>query len=257
MSALSAPPRDDAGFRLRGMQMNRTETFTDAAFAFALTLLVVSLDPPASYIELRHALQDVPAFLLSATMLMVFWRAHHTWSRRFGLEDTTSIILSCILVFTVLIYVYPLRFMFGLMMSWYGGLFGVTLGNGVTLDRMADVNQLFVIYGIGFSVMATTIVLLNLHALRLGKALGLDAVERHETAAMAGAWAIMTGFGIASTVAAVVLPENLPGIPGWVYAPLAIVMPMYGRAMTRRRPSGQEEPVVMPEPAAVRLATTD
>lgn len=31
------------GFRLRGMDMTRTETFTDAAFAFALTLLVVSV----------------------------------------------------------------------------------------------------------------------------------------------------------------------------------------------------------------------
>jgi len=38
--------RDGSGFRLRGLQMTRIETFTDAAFAFALILLVVSLDPP-------------------------------------------------------------------------------------------------------------------------------------------------------------------------------------------------------------------
>lgn len=41
-------PCDSAGFRLRGLDMTRIETFTDAAFAFALTLLVISIDPPTS-----------------------------------------------------------------------------------------------------------------------------------------------------------------------------------------------------------------
>ena len=42
-----APDREPAvdwpvehGFRMRGLQMTRVETFTDAAFAFAVTLLV-------------------------------------------------------------------------------------------------------------------------------------------------------------------------------------------------------------------------
>ena len=34
----------EAGVRLRGEQVTRLETFVDAAFAFAMTLLVVSFD---------------------------------------------------------------------------------------------------------------------------------------------------------------------------------------------------------------------
>ena len=79
--------RDSAGFRLRGLQMTRVETFTDAAFAFALTLLVISLQPPTSFNDLLTALRGVPPFLLSASMLMMFWWGHHQWSRRYGLDD--------------------------------------------------------------------------------------------------------------------------------------------------------------------------
>ncbi|HEX9281212.1 MAG TPA: hypothetical protein VF878_01925, partial [Candidatus Udaeobacter sp.] len=38
---LDALPRLD-GFRLRGMQMTRLETFIDAAFAFAISMLVIA-----------------------------------------------------------------------------------------------------------------------------------------------------------------------------------------------------------------------
>jgi hypothetical protein len=34
------------GFRLRGGEISRVESFSDAVFGFALTLLVVSLDVP-------------------------------------------------------------------------------------------------------------------------------------------------------------------------------------------------------------------
>ncbi len=41
------------GFRERGMQVTRTETFVDAAFAFAVTLLIVNLEKfPESSAEL-------------------------------------------------------------------------------------------------------------------------------------------------------------------------------------------------------------
>ena len=40
---LTTLPRED-GFRLRGQSVTRLETFVDAAFAFALTLLVIAGD---------------------------------------------------------------------------------------------------------------------------------------------------------------------------------------------------------------------
>lgn len=232
---MHAPTRDAAGFRLRGLQMTRIETFTDAAFAFALTLLVVSLDPPATVTELTWALRDVPAFLLSAGMLMMFWWAHHEWSRRYGLDDVPTLLMSCLLVFTVLVYVYPLRFMFGLMASWVGMLTGAPLGGTVGVEDAGDVNRIFAIYGVGFTAMSGALVLLNVHAWRKREVLQLDALERHETRATIGAWVILTSAGLLSLLVALLAPPSLAGLPGWVYALLGIAMPLYGRWMNRRR----------------------
>jgi hypothetical protein len=136
-------PRDRAGFSLRGLNMTRIETFTDAAFAFALTMLVISMDPPASMTSLETALRHIPAFVLSASMLMTFWSGHHNWSRRFGLDDGPTIVLSCLLVFTMLVYVYPLRFMFSSMTAWIGSFMGLPIGpplDSLGIRGMADVN---------------------------------------------------------------------------------------------------------------------
>ena len=99
------------GFRQRGIEMTRLETFVDAAFAFAVTLLVVGGGDsvPSNSEELRLALNQVPAFAASFANIMLFWYAHHKWSRQFGLDDMKSVLISLALIFVVLIYVYPLK----------------------------------------------------------------------------------------------------------------------------------------------------
>lgn len=238
--------RDSRGFRLRGLAMTRIETFTDAAFAFALTLLVISLEPPTDMAGLRQALHGVPAFLLSAVMLMMFWWGHHQWSRRYGLDDARTVVLSCVLVCTVLVYVYPLRFMFGLMVAWFGQLTGLGDLRLFRIDGPADVNTIFAIYGVGFTAMAVSILLLNLHAWTQREVLELDAVERHETRTGIGAWCILSGAGFLSVIVALIAPPSMAGLPGWTYAPLGIVMPVYGRIMAGRAP----EPAAALTPSA-------
>ena len=96
----------------RAQQTTRLETCVDAAFAFALTMLVVSVDAvPRSYDELVEAMKRVPAFAASFLILVMFWHGHCRWSRRYGNEDTASVVLSSCLVFLVLVFLYPLRLM--------------------------------------------------------------------------------------------------------------------------------------------------
>jgi hypothetical protein len=223
------------GFRLRGVGTTRIETFTDAAFAFALTLLVVSRDVPTSYAQLLEALRGIPAFGLSAVLLVMFWWGHHTWSRRYGLDDGPAIILSCLLVFTVLVYVYPLRFMFQAMMAFVGYLLGIDLGGRTIGIDPTQVNRLFVVYGAGFSAMCASLVLLNLHAWRRRDELSLDSLERFETRTEIGAWAVVGGAGLLSILVALLVPASWAGLPGWCYSLLAVVMPLYGAWMGRRR----------------------
>ena len=71
---LDALPRL-AGFRLRGLSMTRLETFIDAAFAFAITMLVIATQQIPDDIEtLLAAFKNVPAFVASIIVLGIFWR---------------------------------------------------------------------------------------------------------------------------------------------------------------------------------------
>src|ERR1700737_5618442 len=118
------------GFRLRGVEMTRLETFIDAAFAFAISMLVIAANRiPDNIEELLGAFRHVPAFVASIVVLGIFWRGHWTWSRRYGLEDGISIFISWAMLATILIYIYPLRAVFGSM--WFlfsNGRVGQALG---------------------------------------------------------------------------------------------------------------------------------
>ncbi|MCZ6500144.1 MAG: hypothetical protein O6844_06605, partial [Gammaproteobacteria bacterium] len=53
-------------FRLRGLEVTRLDTFIDAAFAFVLTLLIISFDEiQSTYAELMVAVKRIPAFACS------------------------------------------------------------------------------------------------------------------------------------------------------------------------------------------------
>jgi len=218
--------------------MSRIETFTDAAFAFALTLLVISFESiPTSYPELVAALTEVPAFLGSAAIVLLFWYAHMTWSKRYGLEDGITILLSFALVITVLVYVYPLRYMNGTLFSGIGHLSGLAwLKPDVDMPTRSEVNDLCVIYGLGFIVMCLCIVFLNRHALSKSEALKLNALEQFDTRWEVRGWLLVSLAGVCSVLLAVVLPEDrFIGVPAFTYALLPIVMPVFGIVAARKR----------------------
>src|ERR1700747_1886969 len=114
-SDLDALPRLH-GFRLRGMEMTRLETFIDAAFAFAISMLVIAAQQiPDNIQTLLSAFKNVPTFVCSIAVLGIFWRGHWLWSRRYGLEDGASILISWAMIVTILIFIYPLKAIFGAM----------------------------------------------------------------------------------------------------------------------------------------------
>src|SRR5437660_8275392 len=161
------------GFRLRGMEMTRLETFIDAAFAFAISMLVIAANQvPDNIEELLGAFRHVPAFVASIVVLGIFWRGHWTWSRRYGLEDGVSIFISWAMLATILIYIYPLRAIFSSM--WFllsGGRVGHVLGP----HSETEVRALFAVFALGFTAIALEMVLLNLRAWQLREPLRLNA----------------------------------------------------------------------------------
>ena len=225
----------DGGVRQRGEQVTRLETFVDAAFAFAMTLLVVSFDAmPDSFAELYDALRRFPAFLAGFAILALFWHAHHRFSRRFGLEDATIVVASLALVAATLFYVYPLRMVMSAAMGFF------TAGwapSEFKVSSMLEFRLIFVIYGVGFAVLAAIIAWMNLHALRKSAELQLDAAEQLAARSEIASHLVLLGCALLSIAVALAIPEDrgwMQALPGLVYGLLGIVMPIVGIRYARR-----------------------
>src|SRR5207247_10164968 len=104
--------------------------------------------------------------------------------RRYGLEDTTTKALPGVLLFVVLLYVYPLKFLWTLVVTTrMGGNELVRLADG-SIEPMIlneQVPRLFEIYGLGVAAVFGVFVALYLHAYRKREALALTTVEALET----------------------------------------------------------------------------
>jgi len=221
------------GFRLRGIAMTRLETFIDAAFAFAITMLVIAPQPITDDIEpLLAAFRNVPAFVASIIVLGIFWRDHWLWSRRYGLEDGVSIFISWAMIVTMLIYIYPLKAIFSAM--WFlvsGGRVGHVLGG----HSESQVRALFAVFALGFTAIALEIMLLNLRAWQLREPLQLNARERAMTFHEVTGWSIPVGVGVVSLVLALCLPRAQIDWSGWIYFSMVILVPLHS-AYFRRKP---------------------
>src|SRR5271170_1780581 len=104
-------------FRWRAGEITRLEAFCDVIFGFAITLLVVSLEVPHTYAELLADLRGFLPFAACFAQLAMIWRTHYRFSRRYGLEDGYTVFLNVVLLFLVLFYVYPLKFVFTILFS--------------------------------------------------------------------------------------------------------------------------------------------
>ena len=226
------------GFRLRGLEMTRLETFIDAAFAFAISMLVIAAQQiPDNIQALLAAFRNVPTFICSIAVLGIFWRGHWLWSRRFGLEDGVSVLISWALIVTILIFIYPLKAIFGAM--WHllsQGRMGQPLGLHTT---EAQARTLFAIYALGLIGIAAEILLLYLRAWQLRGPLRLNARESLMTRGELLGWSIPVSVGIVALVLALTLPIQKIEWAGWVYFSMVFLVPLF-RIVHKRR-LGKEE----------------
>ncbi|HEX7342033.1 MAG TPA: TMEM175 family protein [Rhodanobacteraceae bacterium] len=235
---------DKQGFLVRGAEPTRVEAFVDAAFAFAVTLLVVSVNSiPHSVADLLNDMRGVPAFAASFAIIALIWNEHRRWSQRFGLEDGHTIRLSLALVFVVLLYVYPLRMMLTLAIGGLSG--GVLWAQPVVFDGIGDIRALYVIFAVGYAVVALLIVQLNRYALRRADALGLLVHERVRTGTTIHRWLAIAAVAALSLLLALILPAAAlkVGVPGDIYVliwPASVLSSRRGRAKLAALRRGQD-----------------
>jgi len=240
-------------FRWRGGDVSRLEGLSDAVFALALTLLVVTLEVPQTSAELREVFVQLPVFAVGFVLLLWIWHGHFRFHRRYGLEDPLTIALNGLLLFVVLLYVYPLRMMFTFLWNVIlgrGGWVRDEVGRVVAgadgaplpaLESRSDGVLLMQLYGLGFAAIFLILTLLTARAWTRREALELDARERLITLNAIGEHLITASFGFLSVLACT-LDADLLGASGMLYAGLGPAHGIYGwrrgRAVERLRPGG-------------------
>ena len=211
-------------FRWRGGEITRLEAFCDVVFGFALTLLVVSLEVPHNYAELMLAMRGFVPFAVCFAQLVMIWRAHYIFSRRYGLEDSYTVFLNVVLLFVVLFYVYPLKFVFTF-------LFMQVMG-AVPPGSLDDVQASVVmrIYAVGFAAVFTLFVLMYAHAYKLRRELGLSPVEELETRKSGQENALLAAIAVLAFFVAI----RRPDWSGWVYSLIGPALTVHGTIFGKR-----------------------
>ena len=222
------------GFRMRGLEMTRLEVFIDAAFAFAVTMLVISFDNiPRSYDEVILAIKSIPAFILAVAQLVWIWHTHNMWSRRFGLDTAYTVFISTALLIVVLIYVYPMRIMAGGMFAWFTSDYLPSNFKSITLDELRD---MFIFLGLGFIALCLVFVEMYRYAARLKVELLLSEHELFESRTRAVMWTGAAGIGLMSVILAITLPTQLVPYSGFTFMLLGPWFPLARSWRSRSAP---------------------
>src|SRR5215210_4883608 len=207
-------------FRWRGEDVSRLEGFSDAVFAFAVTLLVVSLEVPNTFDELLATMRGFFAFAISFLLLYLVWYDHYKFFRRYGLYDNLTMHLSTILLFVVLFYIYPLKFLFTTLMDELLGFstqVGSSAGDVVETIKPGQWPLLMAIFGAGFVVVQLVFALLYWRAYALRGMLNLNECEASITRQEIQGYLILAGVGLASIAIALLGGEEAISWAGWVY----------------------------------------
>ena len=215
--------RGDLGFHWRGGEVSRLEGFSDAVFGFALTLLVVSLEVPKSFDQMWRAMRGLGAFAFSFALLLTVWEKHYRFFRRFGLQDGATIVLNSCLLFVVLFYVYPLKFMATAFVE------SVLLRQAPTgLESWEEAVRLYTIFGAGFAAVSLLFAALYGYAWQRRKELELDLLEQTLTRGEIYRNLLLLGIAGTSIALASTLPLRLKGLAGYCYFLIGFVEGWHG-----------------------------
>lgn len=230
---------DNKQFRWRSHEVSRTEGLSDAVFGFAITLLVVSLEVPKTYGELMQTMRGFGAFAISFTLLFIVWYNQYKFFRRYGLQDNVTMLLNAVLLFVVIFYVYPLKFVFTLLVNLFtGGGAAFTLPDG-SVGHMVESNEqvahLMLIFGAGYVAVFGVFVLLYWHAYRKRAELDLNELEVLDTRVDIWESALNVGIGTISMAVAALGGTNFSKFAGFTYMLCPVVLSIHGTIMGKRR----------------------
>ncbi|WP_298123964.1 TMEM175 family protein [Brevundimonas sp.] len=209
----------------------RLDAFVDASFAFAVTLLVIAgAEPLRSFDDLLGALSRIPAFAVGFALVTLFWSAHRGFGKLTPVRDGRSTLISLAIVFTVLIYVFPLRLLTESGVGWMSG--GLLPGREL-VRSLDDLRGIFAAYGVGFAFLSALFVALN----QSGRATAPTAGARAQLGRARDIWLLCSVSGLLSAgVALSPATAAAPWLPGVCYWIIPIGIGLMGLARRKAVP---------------------
>lgn len=207
---------DKTATAVRPVETQRLDAFVDASFAFAVSLLIIAgAEPLNDFSDLIRAMGRIPAFAAGFGLVVMFWLGHRNFGRLSPIRDSWSATISLAIVFTILIYVFPLRLLTEAGMNYFSG--GRLPGGGL-IDSFEHLRFIYTIYGIGFAFLSWMYFLLFGHALKRGTVCGLAEDDRDEAEESRNIWAVISVVGLMSAAMSWVIPMSVaPWAPGFSY----------------------------------------
>jgi len=222
--------RGERYFRWRGRDVTRLENLSDIVFALSLTLIVASA-VPATFRELASLWREAIAIAFSFALILLIWSKHHAFFRRYDLEDGFTVLINSIILFLIMIFAYPLKFMATFLVNFFTGYFQ-TPGQIESTLSLADVPYMLAVYAAGYALVFGLFALLYAHALRRSDVLELSEAERIMTRLEVDQGLAAIGVSVAAILLGFLLPVGLSTMAGGVYF---VIGPIMGWLSSRAR----------------------
>lgn len=167
-------------FRYRGKEIFRIEALSDAVFAFSVSLLVASLEVPQTFVELKIITRGAIPFFCTVALVFMFWYQQYIFFRRYGLNDLYTIVMNLGYLAVVIFYIYPLKFLFSLFISAWGGidLFTEATDKGLIVLTNEEFPQLIVLFSVGYILIWMIIYLMHRHVLKAHEIFAFTPFEK-------------------------------------------------------------------------------
>lgn len=230
-------------FRYRGKEQTRIETFSDAVFALAITMLIVSTEVPKDFSEMMTFVADLLPFGLCMALIIYIWYEHFQFFIRYGFRNARIVVLNAMLLFVILFYVYPLKFLAKLLVTIYSNIFMNLFGyeretlSGVRMISNQEMPQLMIIYGLGAALIFAIIALMYKYALKKQEELELNEIEIFDTKSNLYSNIIMGGVPVLSVLFSWIWADYWFSsmIAGFTYMLYPVIFPIYGSRRSRAR----------------------
>ncbi len=233
-----------SGFRLRGKEPGRLENFSDAVFALAITLLLISTSPPQNFSQIKKFTFDLLPFVMCFSLLITIWFEHYTFFSRYGLRNNKIVVLNSAFLIIVLFYVYPLKFLtklslyviaIPLKIEWL-------LTDLKSMISGRDMGDLMIIYGVGAACVFLVLAMMYRQAYQSAEDLELTELEKYDTQSKVRSNVLMALVPILSALIAFVLKPHWSAgmVAGFAYFLYMPIMFIHARKVMAKRKELEE-----------------